>query len=224
MLYAAGKLRGSHKMNRKGQDLKENVPGIIIAVIGLAIIVAAVWLSISAYRNQDTESAKAIINNIDGKISLIEEGQPAKVVIKGVKDWNLIGWSKNDLNRPDKCYFKSCICICKLDLGRINLKPTDYANDCQANGMCRLYDSGNASAFTINSYQKEKKPLINSSEDLLNVMKNPSIAGTDDIDKLNYIEFDNSKLFELTIYKDSKTNDIALVNLVDGYRPAHVEM
>jgi len=120
------------RRNKKA-DLLENALTLIIAVVGLAIIFYAGWQLYSVYVNQDETNAKTAINTIEGRINLLEDGQLGKVVVKQISGWFIAGWGKNDAGRPDKCYFKSCLCICKDSV-------SSNIEDCQTNGFCRLFD------------------------------------------------------------------------------------
>jgi hypothetical protein len=134
-------------MNRRGEDLKENVPGIIIAVLGLVIIVAAVWISISAYKSQDERKAQNLVNNLEGKLNVLPEGQISKFAVVGVQGWFIAGWSSDDPNRPQKCALESCICVCKEDFGASGIKLTDLLGYrpamCQSKGFCRFFKDSN---------------------------------------------------------------------------------
>jgi hypothetical protein len=62
------------------------------------------------------------------KINNIEQGKSGKILIQGFKgatNWKLYGFNSYDLNRPDKCSFESCICICTAK------------SDCQESGFCK---------------------------------------------------------------------------------------
>lgn len=137
-------------MNRKA-DLFDNVTSIIITVIGLLLIIVAAAKLYSYYSNQEERNAQHLIDSVVGKIEFLKEGQTANLVFAGFVSkksygWSLWGWSKGDLDRPDKCYFKSCICICP-DI-KSNAKPTitsvynEYNAEipCQEKGFCRLFD------------------------------------------------------------------------------------
>ena len=119
-------------INNKKGDLLQNVLSALVAVVGLALIFLAAWKLWSVYANQEERNAQKLIDNIVGKIDNLQEDQDAKIVLRGFgKDnWFLLSWSKNSGGRPDKCYFKSCICIC----------PGRTSDVCQTKGFCRLLD------------------------------------------------------------------------------------
>lgn len=98
-------------INRKG-DLLNNALSIIIAVIGIMIIFMGAYKIYQVYVNQDREAARNVADVLEAKINAIGEGENTTALVRGVKNWFIIGWSKDDENRPDKCYFDSCICVC----------------------------------------------------------------------------------------------------------------
>lgn len=129
-------------INKKG-DLLNNILTTVIAVVGLVIIIYATYRLYSVYANQEETKAKNDANIIEARINLINNGESGKVVITGVEGWSLIGWSKNDANRPDKCSFKSCLCVCKYTVGKTPVSPEDKISaveTCQKSGICRFFD------------------------------------------------------------------------------------
>ena len=118
------------QFNNRG-ILMKNVMGIIIAVIGLAIFFAGVYGIYQVNKSQTAENARKTLDSIMGKIELLEDGENNTFIIRGVtsaKDWYLVGWSKEEgrlQGKPDKCFDKSCICVCK------------GVDECQENGFCR---------------------------------------------------------------------------------------
>jgi hypothetical protein len=62
------------------------------------------------------------------KIENLKDGWEDNFPIIGVNGWVLAGWSKEFISesRPDKCFYNSCLCVCKDGLG-----------SCQDNGLCR---------------------------------------------------------------------------------------
>ncbi len=131
--------------NKKG-DLLNNVLTTIIAVLGIALLIYGAWKLYSVYLNTDELNAKAAINTVDGKFGLIAEGQNAKVVMKGVAGWSMYAWPKTDRNRPEKCYLKSCICICPNPNTQL---PEKIVESCQKEGLCRFYDTDGAEVFDL---------------------------------------------------------------------------
>lgn len=128
--------------NKRGEEeesLTANTAGTVLAITATLIIVAFVYIAITQIvRDNELESAKSLADVMKAKIDLIEPGQSGKITFQGNKDlgknWHLLGWSKNDASKPDKCFLlKSCFCICK---GKT-------ADDCKTKGICREFDSEN---------------------------------------------------------------------------------
>ena len=126
-------------MINKKADLLNNVLTSVIAVIGLALILFAAWKLYSTYVNQEDKNAQHLIDSIVGKIDTLEDGQNNTFVFAGFTSsksdgWIIQSWSTT-APRPDKCYFKNCICICPNGGG-----PDIILANCQEKGFCRLFD------------------------------------------------------------------------------------
>lgn len=135
-------------MRSKKADLLNNVLTTIIAVIGLAIIFFAAWKLYSVYVSQDEKNAQTIANVIEARVNALGDYQTGNVVIRGLPDWFIGGWGKNDAPRPDACYLKSCICVCKGTVTAADVKDNTgaAARYCNAKGYCRFFDLDDASA------------------------------------------------------------------------------
>ena len=117
------------QFNNRG-ILMKNVMGIIIAVIGLAIFFAGVYGFYQVTKSQTVENARKTLDSIMGKIELLQDGENNTFIFQGPKGWFLTGWSKEEgrlQGKPDKCFDKSCVCICSKGTG----------SSCQNNGFCR---------------------------------------------------------------------------------------
>lgn len=138
-------------MRNKKADLVNNVLTTVIAVVGLALIIFAAWKLYSAYVGQDEKNAQVVIDTIEARVNAIEEGQVASIVVRGIPGWFVTGWGKNDARRPESCYFSSCICVCKGEIGafqgeiiaRQKLAGGSELSDklfvaCKDKGFCRL--------------------------------------------------------------------------------------
>lgn len=134
---------------RKG-DLMNNFLGVLIAVIGIALLGFAVVRIWSAGLNQQTQNAKSMIDSLEAKVNLINNGETGEVLLQGFEgsdNWYILGFDSRNAIRPDKCFFKTCICICNLDslsyfgdgtiAGDIN---AEGAKRCQDSGVCRFFD------------------------------------------------------------------------------------
>jgi len=132
-------------MNKKGILLK-NVLALVITAIGLGLIIIAGVKLYNLSKDQEFENAKKLLDSLIGKIENVKDGETGRPVIRGVEGWYLIGWSSNDNSRPDKCFFNSCICVCKKNrnIGRL---------DCQENGFCGKLNYNNVYFY---NYLKDK--------------------------------------------------------------------
>ena len=136
------KIRG-----RKGEgDLKEEMPGIILAVIGLLLVGFVAYKIYDATKSQEEKSARTLADSIEAKIKAISDGESGKITIQGfpVKDgkpWRIAGWGKDETTIPDKCFPESCICICKFSVAEMGLArdKTALQTTCQENGYCRKF-------------------------------------------------------------------------------------
>ena len=121
-------------INNRG--LIEDVSSLVIAIIGLTLLFGGIgYIVYNVYVNGEEVIAKKAMDVIEKKIELLKEGQSARFPIKGPCEdkndgdckWYLVGWSKDDIEGPNRCYFKSCICACK-----------GYDKEsCQDGGICR---------------------------------------------------------------------------------------
>jgi len=183
-------------MNTKGNWFFENLAGLIITVIGLAIIFIGAWQLYSVYANQEEKNAQHLVDSLSAKIELVEEGQVANLVFAGFEakkysDWALVGWSKSIEPRPDKCYFKSCICICP-DIG-LGEKDT-YIENCQAKGLCRLFEQERIYLYDL-SYQ-----TANSNREVLGPIPESVVESTVDLEKIEgWFEIHSKNLLSETI-------------------------
>lgn len=148
-------------MGKRG-DLREQVPGLLIGILCLVLIVIFAVALYKIFINQEAENAKRTIDSLEGKIKLLENGQSNEFLITGFKNadnWFVAGWGKNDPTAPDKCMYRSCLCICRPSpgyfmigfeapeepsrAGRNNLLVGDKTiirDICQKEGICRYLD------------------------------------------------------------------------------------
>ena len=135
-----------HFMDKKG-ILTKNTVTLLIAAIGIGLILAGGGKLYAQVREgQESERAQEIINSVEAKIKALNDGESSELVVRGLGGWFLDGWSEDASFLPDKCFFKSCVCICKIKKfslselgargGRIN--PDEIsAENCQRIGFCR---------------------------------------------------------------------------------------
>jgi hypothetical protein len=138
--------------NKKG-DLLNNVLTTVIAIIGIALLIYGAWKLYSVYLSSDELNAKAAINTLDGRIGATQVGQTAEFSVAGIDKWIIVAWNINNPGRPEKCYSKNCICICKFPEKTIgSISAWQYAWNfnkyCQDSGLCRFYDE-KVSVYTV---------------------------------------------------------------------------
>lgn len=135
---------------RKGDLLTDNFLEILLAVIGLVLVGYVAYQIYQVTVNQEATIAKKMLDSLEAKINLLNVGEEGEYTLrapckKGGTNaegtpkleclWYLTGWGKESLDRPEKCYFKSCVCVCKID-GKLS---TDK-DRCQVNGYCRFFE------------------------------------------------------------------------------------
>jgi len=125
--------------NKKGDSSLawNNLLSVLIAIAGLVLLGFAFVKLYDAAVNSETKNAQNVLDNIKGKIDNLEDGQAGKFMIpgfSGAEKWYLIGFNANDNNRPDKCFFESCLCICKNENFELSWKDA-----CQDKGFCRMF-------------------------------------------------------------------------------------
>lgn len=121
-------------IGRKG-DLTQNVLSLIIAALGIALLVFAAYKLYRANVENEEENATKLLDSLDEKIKNLKDGEIGRFPIRGVNGWYLTGWGKDEQGRPDKCFFNSCVCVCK---GSGKVGPNDLRKDeCQNKGICK---------------------------------------------------------------------------------------
>ncbi len=140
---------------RKGDLLTDNFLEILLAVIGLVLVGYVAYQIYQVTVNQDVTIAKKMLDSLEAKINLLNVGEEGEYTLKGPCkeagkcDWYLMGWGKTDLHRPEKCYFKSCMCACKGT-------PTGFSSGISpelTSGIIRVCSSDNPGKdFSSSSY------------------------------------------------------------------------
>lgn len=117
------------KILKKAQ-LRGNTLELIIAVFGLMVILGggyAAYKFFKLYTSQDEEQAKGVLKILSAKIDALNEGGKESALVKGPCGegdkngecvsgwWYLTGWGVEDEKRPDRCFFESCLCVCKVE-------------------------------------------------------------------------------------------------------------
>ena len=201
-------------MNKRGDLVKETLE-IILFVVGAVLLVFAVFKVYSNVKETQFESAG---NSLEGLIKRAEntkEGEVNSFVMQGLKGWFLIGWSKNDNTRPDKCFFESCICICNGDV-------SDAKKSCQEKGICKEVKKENVFIYGFN--RKGDAEMIIKEEDVVKDINNEAYKGagkwsdkTDNFILLNEcFDFSENNLYRFFVYKNEKELSVLGVNDIDS--------
>ena len=208
-------MRAMNKMNRRG-DLLNEILGVLLFLAGAAILVFVIVKVYNIIVNQETEDAKRLIDEVRERSEAIKENEAGKFVVKGLKGWFLTGWGRDDLTRPDKCFFKSCICICK---GKGNAKDI-----CQENGICRDVTFGNVLVADFAKLNIEGVVMNFKAEDVIKE-KDKSVyfnvgRWSSDGRVFNLLsecaEFEKNELVEFLIYKDENDLNLFKIKPWDG--------
>ncbi len=118
---------------------------IVLAVIIVAGIVFAGFLLVGKFReNNEQRNAQKFIDSVLDRYARLEIGENNTFIFQGFRgggNWYLTGWSDSNPSRPQKCFFASCLCVCK---------GGPSASNCQLDGFCRnLSESPVVSAAAI---------------------------------------------------------------------------
>jgi len=166
--------------NRKG-DLREQVPEIVLVVLIIFTFIFGGYKLYQIYSASEIDAAKNILESVVAKINLAKgEDIKDKAVeiplqgFKGADNWWIVGFSKNDKIKPQKCYRGSCLCICKFE-NFVNkeydyfsiIKPEESTiyffelrgkaiDSCQENGFCK--DVEFSKVMTLSEYEFSGTP------------------------------------------------------------------
>ncbi len=149
-----------NRMNSKA-ELIDNVLGLIIAAIGLGLFFLAVGKFIGNFADQDLKNAKNILDSIEGKIDNLNDGEVGRFPIKGLDGWFFAGWSKDDANKPERCFLDSCLCICKGEPvrgGYAGERFDERRDVCQKEGICRKASKDNVTIIGVEAISYIKMP------------------------------------------------------------------
>ena len=150
---------------RRGGQLKENTVEALVAAIAIVLLIGGVgyftysYFKLSAQQNE--EEAKGLLNVLDAKVKATGEGQESSFLVKGPCEgdrpsaecfWYLTGWGKQEDDRPQRCFFKSCLCVCNVQKSAVELKDHDSSlRDACQNGKTGFCTSVDAERVTISS-------------------------------------------------------------------------
>jgi hypothetical protein len=134
-------------IKKKGEFLTKEGLELLLAVIAIILVVYVVGALWNIFVNSEEQNAKKTANLIEAKINALGEGQGNIFLVQGFsgsENWFITGWSTKEPNRPDACYFDSCICVCRKLTGVAAITRIDessYATLCKEKGFCRIFKS-----------------------------------------------------------------------------------
>lgn len=141
-------------MKNKNGEFKDNILGAIIAVV---ILGGIIYLSIGLYGvtvGQEEKNAQEFLDSLVGKIENLEDGESGTFAMKWVENYRVLGYDKS-LPRgevPDKCFFESCVCICKEKGNILGSWQNEQKNECQKNGFCRELEDAEINVLIKNVF------------------------------------------------------------------------
>ena len=168
------------RIGRRGEDTAlKNVISVIIAVIGIVAIVYGIVKVASIFTNQESTNAKNSLEVIGSRLEALQAGQKSTFLLQGFKNsenWIVASWNNTENGRPDKCFFKSCLCLCPAS--------DNNAQSCQASGFCKTFEYSGVVIEPINKEEIYNSPTwhesisfnlpVNADECRLEVVKDGS--------------------------------------------------
>ena len=142
-------------MKKKGDFNINELLSIIVAVLGLLLLIYGGYRLYQISSSNELESAQNILDRITEKIDSLEEGESSALLIQGFDEgdkWYLVGWGKSEEGRPDKCFFDTCICMCKEGIN---------GEDCQKSGVCNKVNYDDVGVYRVlNAPGSPNEPYI----------------------------------------------------------------
>ena len=176
------------RRENKKANLMENSTELVIAILILLILfVACVKIYQNFLQDRELTSAKNVVKVIEQKILDVEENANVKKTIRGVNGdgWFLTSFDFSNPNRPDACFEKPCIYICKKSTG-------DLEKNCNEKGVFRRME---VDEILVRGYVMEADNI-----DKLG----GGVKGEEEPREKNYIPLPNNKLLELEIEKKTE--------------------
>jgi hypothetical protein len=176
--------------------LLKNTFKLVIAAFVLLAISYVVYNIYEIYAvGQEDANTKNFIEGIVTKIDKLEDGQSKSFIMRGVENKYLVGWNKLDENRPDKCFFESCLCIC----------PNADSDSCQNLGICREFADGKD--LDIQSFVS-KVVFEVPSESNIKIIPLSSFSFLAINETLSCVKLSSTNLIELKVTKNSTSISI----------------
>lgn len=151
-------------MDKRGDITLENALPFIIAVLGLVLLMFFIGRIFFEVTVDGSQNVTRTLDSLEGKIGALEDGEIGRFPIQGAEDWYLLGWSKTEEGRPDKCFFESCLCIC----------PKNYENpsgSCQSKGFCR--ELGFEDVRVLDFLKIKNKEMLVNEFEIIRDIENP---------------------------------------------------
>ena len=84
---------------------------------------------------EDQKEAIKFIDTFEAQLEITKLNEKRDFTLQGFDSnnlWYVASWSENEINKPDKCLFESCICACKSR----SLGVREPTSDCQKGPGC----------------------------------------------------------------------------------------
>lgn len=131
-------------MSTKKGMLLPKALNLVIGVLCLLILFGFSYVLYNHFTaDPASESAKKLLDGLVAKVEALDEGQSNTFLVQGfegAEEWYLAGWGREEADRPDKCFFESCLCVC----------PGKESEICQESGFCRTFPD----VVTLTTMQK----------------------------------------------------------------------
>ena len=195
--------------NKKGIGLP-NVLSIVLAIAGILLISYAAYQLYNFFGSEKDANAQEFLEGLIGKIDNLEDEETGTFAMRWIEGYRVMGYDKS-LPReevPEKCFFESCICICKAKGDLSGNWKKEQKNECQEMGFCR--DLGNKE---INLLIKNQWRYFGNDcrwKDSGKIVVSP---GKKDI--LHHEGTDKGNLFELEISKEGEVLTFAKITYKD---------
>ncbi len=170
--------------------LLPNLISIIIVAIAAVIILLPLLLS-RLQESNEKENARILLNRLEGAIENLEDGVSTPLDMQGFAkisqntEWILTAWGKNSPDRPQECFFQSCIYLCQKE-------SSNLPKDCSENGVRRRIDIDNIQVIV-------KQEIISQTNTFAGEAQESST-----IAEYNYIKIPEN-LFEIKLTKTGNT-------------------
>ena len=135
----------------KRGGIEDTLTSVVVAVICLIILGGIAVLVYKTLTTSEYKNAGKVLDFIEMKINAINADEstsfsvqsPCKSDVKNCP-WLIAGWGKESIKKPDRCYFDSCLGICKFDpnlFGKGGYEESILA-DCQdsSTGICKSFN------------------------------------------------------------------------------------